>query len=402
MIVSYIICVLIAVFIKKYSLKYIMKYWGTYLFLCIQIFCIYLRSAVLKGNYELLRYEQYINPLFILILFVFVFKYKIYIQTVIASAIMAFGHVLNKIVMNANNGYMPVFPTISRYTRFFKGDMFRMAQQYNTHRILGNADTKLKILSDIWDTGFSVMSLGDILIGIGAAIILFYAIKKSKYFTVRIDMTKLLYNIISLRFIRLLSCKCSISLYKFLKNNNKKVYTKYLYNYSFKFLFSTLYDLILITVSSYLLGIFKETMIIMAASCICRILTGGIHMNALWKCTYIWLTMFLTSGFITKKLALLNIPWYYILVPVSILLLITILRYTEFKRNKNAVTALMTIITLYVMFSRNYYISIALMLGICIQMITLLPSGKKAFISVSNVLDKLIVHRRSNDLHIRL
>ena len=226
MIELYILCILIAVFIKKYSLKYILKYWGTYLFLCVQIFHIYMQIKVFKGDYGLLKYEQYIKPLYILILFVFVFKYRIYIQTIIASAFMALGHILNYIVMRANNGYMPVFPTISKYTKFVNDDMFKIARQLDSHRVLGDSNTKLKILSDIWDTGYCIMSLGDILIGVGAAIILFYAIKKSRDFDVRIDMTKLLYNIISLRFIRLLSSKCAISLYNFLKNNNKKVYTK--------------------------------------------------------------------------------------------------------------------------------------------------------------------------------
>ena len=392
MIESYVICIIIAVLIKKYSLRYILKYWGTYIFICVEIFYVYMQISLFNGDYDLLKYEQYLKPLFILVLLVFVFKYNIYIQTIIASAFMAFGHILNYIVMKANNGYMPVFPTISKYTNFIKNDMSQISQQYNTYWVPGDSHTKLKFLSDIWDTGYCIMSLGDIFISIGAAIVLFYAIKKSKDFAVKIDMTKLLYNVISLRFIRLLSCKCSISLHKFLKNNNQKAYTKYLYNYSFKFFFSTLYDLLLIMTISYLSGVFKEAMIIMLASCVFRVLTGGIHMNALWKCAYIWLTMFLASGLITKKLALLNIQWHYILVPVVILLLVIILNYTEFRKHKITVIVLMTFVILYIIFSTKYYISIALTMGIYIQMITLIPYGKKMFISISALLDKIFLH----------
>ena len=122
-------------------------------------------------------------------------------------------------------------------------------------------------------------------------------------------------------------------------------------------------------------------------------------MNALWKCAYIWTTMFLISGFITKKSALLNIKWNYILTPVIILFLIIFLKYTELKKHKNTVIILILMVMSYVMFSKDYYVSISLAMGICIQIITLLPSGKRMFMSISDLLDKFFINIRSKNLY---
>jgi hypothetical protein len=137
MIETYVICILFAILIKKCSLKPILKYWGTYLFICVEVFYIYLQSEIFKGDYSLLEYESNIKPIFTLILFIFIFKYKIYIQTIIASAFMGIGHLFNYIVIQANNGNMPVYPSISIYTNYAKSNVFDVVQQYNTHRILG-------------------------------------------------------------------------------------------------------------------------------------------------------------------------------------------------------------------------------------------------------------------------
>jgi hypothetical protein len=186
------------------------------------------------------------------------------------------------------------------------------------------------------------MSLGDIFIRIGAGIILYYAIKKSKDTINRINMLKIFYNLLSLDFIRISSYKIARFLFKYLKQ-----YNKYTYAYTCKFLFSTLYDFILIVLCNYIFNLNCIIYIVMFSASILRIFTGGVHMNKLWKCTYIWLAMFITGSFIIKSLANINI-------------------------NLN-----------------TYSIILSIIMGIFIQCFTLIPIGKQFLNYLSKKLDKI-------------
>lgn len=92
---------------------------------------------------------------------------------VIATLLLWVGSMLNKIVISANNG-MPVFPSNSYWTGYIKPDFI----QDGIH-ILGNAYMKLIPLTDIYDFGLSIVSIGDILVRMYAFLIIYYAIKES-------------------------------------------------------------------------------------------------------------------------------------------------------------------------------------------------------------------------------
>ncbi|MGN0028014.1 MAG: DUF5317 family protein, partial [Clostridium sp.] len=72
-------------------------------------------------------------------------------------------------------GYMPVFPSLSYLTGYAKVDSFSKVKDIH---ILGNSSTKLKFLTDIFDIGYSVLSLGDIFIRCFVFIIIYNTIKK--------------------------------------------------------------------------------------------------------------------------------------------------------------------------------------------------------------------------------
>ena len=69
---------------------------------------------------------------------------------------------------------MPVFPTLSYLTGYSKLDAF---SKVNDIHILGDETTKLKILTDIFDIGFSVLSIGDIFIRFYAFLIIYNVVK---------------------------------------------------------------------------------------------------------------------------------------------------------------------------------------------------------------------------------
>ena len=70
---------------------------------------------------------------------------------------------------------MPVFPTLSYLTGYGKVEAF---DKVNDIHILGNSSTKLKFLTDIFDIGYSILSIGDVFIRLYVFIIIYSVIKE--------------------------------------------------------------------------------------------------------------------------------------------------------------------------------------------------------------------------------
>ena len=83
------------------------------------------------------------------------------------------GSILNELVKHANGGKMPVFPTLSRLTGYFNEEAIASSSLH----VLGNSETKLKFLCDYIDIGYSILSIGDLLIHFFTFIIFFFVMK---------------------------------------------------------------------------------------------------------------------------------------------------------------------------------------------------------------------------------
>jgi len=101
--------------------------------------------------------------------------YKLYKPGIIGSILICCGTILNRFVMNQNGGKMPVYASISKLTGYY--DPSAIQNVDNIH-IIGSETTKYKFLTDIFDTGFSILSLGDILIHSFITIVIYYVIKE--------------------------------------------------------------------------------------------------------------------------------------------------------------------------------------------------------------------------------
>jgi hypothetical protein len=99
------------------------------------------------------------------------FRYRLYKEGIIGAAFVFTGTFLNKIAMNLNGGKMPVFPSLSYITGYTRTDMFYSSG--DSLHILGNEATKCKILTDIFDVGYCILSIGDLMIRIFIALILY-------------------------------------------------------------------------------------------------------------------------------------------------------------------------------------------------------------------------------------
>jgi len=87
---------------------------------------------------------------------------------------LCIGSSLNKIATYYNFGYMPTYPSVTFWTEYIKSDGF-----IDGIHILGNAYSNAIPLCNVFDLGFTVLSLGDIIIRSFPYIILYYSIKKS-------------------------------------------------------------------------------------------------------------------------------------------------------------------------------------------------------------------------------
>lgn len=160
--------------IKGYKVRPLFKIWAIYpVFIFILMYLI-LEVMIFNNNYTFIKYTNTFHFLYLLTFLILIIKYKLNISAIIGSLFILIGSALNKVAITANNGKMPVFPTLSYLTGYAKLDSFMKVKDIH---ILGSSVTKLKFLTDIIDVGYCVMSIGDICIRVFAFIIIFNTIK---------------------------------------------------------------------------------------------------------------------------------------------------------------------------------------------------------------------------------
>ncbi|WP_251861156.1 DUF5317 family protein [Clostridium sp. Marseille-Q2269] len=160
--------------LKGYKIKSIFKSWHIYPALSIELIYVVVQINIFLQNYSLIQYIKILEPIYIFSYIFIIIKHEQYREAIIGSLFILIGSVLNKIAIVANNGKMAVFPTISYLTGYAKPDAFL---KVNDIHILGAPYTKFKFLTDIIDTGYSVMSIGDIFIRFFVFITIFNTIK---------------------------------------------------------------------------------------------------------------------------------------------------------------------------------------------------------------------------------
>jgi len=160
--------------IKGYKLKPLLKECVIYPILAFELIYIFLQMTIFMGNYALIKYAGILKVIYLCSYLLLIIKYSLYKSAYLGSACIFIGSILNKVAIRANYGKMPVFPTVSYVTGYVKRGEFVKAD--NLH-VLGNSSTKLKFFTDIIDTGYCIMSIGDIFIRFFVFIIIFNTIK---------------------------------------------------------------------------------------------------------------------------------------------------------------------------------------------------------------------------------
>ncbi|HBN86290.1 MAG TPA: hypothetical protein DDZ89_20900 [Clostridiales bacterium] len=158
MLLFFIIALVIAR-IKGYKPFIIFKSYILYPFLVLEIIFWVLQYMMANGNMEVVQFAGMLKTGFFIYLLLPVFYYKLYKSALLGSGLVLLGTLMNKLVMHVNGGKMPVKFTLSKLTGFANETTFDLPNSIHTRM---SEYTNLNILGDIFDFGYCVMSIGDI------------------------------------------------------------------------------------------------------------------------------------------------------------------------------------------------------------------------------------------------
>lgn len=169
-----ILCAIIVAKIKGYRLKPLLTTKALYPIIFGEVFYWWMQVNLFAGDYSVLKYAGVFKTLYLCAYLGLVFRCELYKEAIIGSGCIVLGGICNDIAIAANNGKMPVFPSLSYITGYIKPDSMLRAQDIH---IIGNSSTSMKWLTDVFDLGYSVLSIGDILIRLFVFLVLYSAIK---------------------------------------------------------------------------------------------------------------------------------------------------------------------------------------------------------------------------------
>lgn len=160
--------------IRGYKICPLFKSWAIYPLIVFEIFTFVGQVATFSGNYVIIRTIGRLTPTYLITYLFLILKYELYISSIIGSLFMILGGALNDIAIKTNCGFMPVYQSLSRLT----GRSLENFQGMNDIHILGDSQTKLKILTDFIDLGYTILSVGDIFIRVFVFLVIYSALKK--------------------------------------------------------------------------------------------------------------------------------------------------------------------------------------------------------------------------------
>lgn len=172
--IIYILLAFLIARMKGYSIKPVLRDRSLYPLFVAEILYLMLQTSVFLGYYRFIPYAGTFKTLYLYTLIVPIMVHRLYKAGFLGSIMLTVGSFLNRFVMSQNGGKMPVYATLSKYTGYFDEKVLGTIDQVH---ILGTEQTKYKILTDFIDVGYSILSIGDILIHAFIFIVVFDTIK---------------------------------------------------------------------------------------------------------------------------------------------------------------------------------------------------------------------------------
>lgn len=173
-----IITILLAILFSKYkhlNIQPIFKCMWLLPIAILEAIHLIFQICIMNKIYIFIPYAELLKRVYLYALFFPILRYRLYRPALTGSWCIILGTLLNRMVMTANGGQMPIYPSISKLTGYFSmSPLFG----YDSIHYLGNSQSKLKYLSDYIDLGFCILSPGDLLIHFFTFLILYNTIKK--------------------------------------------------------------------------------------------------------------------------------------------------------------------------------------------------------------------------------
>ncbi|MDU4799599.1 hypothetical protein EHW71_10195 [Clostridium butyricum] len=161
--------------LKGNKVSVLFSSWTIYPLVIFEIITFIEQVMSFCGSYTIIESINKLTSIYLIFYLLLVFKYELYIPSIIGSIFIVLGGALNDIVIKANGGFMPVYQSISYLTGRFISDESPIKD--NIH-ILGTSEANLKFLTDFIDLGYTILSIGDVLMRIFVFLIIYGAIKK--------------------------------------------------------------------------------------------------------------------------------------------------------------------------------------------------------------------------------
>ena len=171
----FILVPLLIAYFKGYKIRRVFEVWDLYpLFatiLCHGVFIVF----AMMGNHYFVQYSAWLQRAVILSLLFPIIRRQITWPAIFGVAITLIGTLMNHIVISANGGHMPAYPTLSKLTGFYREGQLEGGNIDSLHVLFGE-NCKYPFLADYIDLGFCILSPGDVLIHSFASIIVYYTI----------------------------------------------------------------------------------------------------------------------------------------------------------------------------------------------------------------------------------
>lgn len=135
-----------------------------------------LQARIWMQDYRFIGLAGYLQTTSILALLWPILKFRLYPQAIAGAVMVGAGSAMNRIVMHANGGRMPVLPSFSGATAYYREGALELSR--DVRHIMMSEATKLNFLADYIDVGFSVISPGDVLIHLFTTIVIYCVIAK--------------------------------------------------------------------------------------------------------------------------------------------------------------------------------------------------------------------------------
>lgn len=160
--------------IKGFKIKPLFQTWTLYPIFLLEIVYLTFQVTIFSGNYYFVQFAPILKRVYLFMYIIPIVVYKEYFTGLIGSLFVFAGTLLNNFVIAQNGGKMPVFPNFSYITGYVSDEAIA---KINGIHVLGSAATHWWFLSDILDVGYSVLSIGDLLIRVLAFLVIYKTIK---------------------------------------------------------------------------------------------------------------------------------------------------------------------------------------------------------------------------------